>query len=392
MKRDPVTGRIYQESAIPTGEFGGRSVGTYGGVPARGMADGGEVVNPMTEEQRINSIAAETNNPENMQVAYDTRTDSQKALDYLMGKPGSTNPMMFTRTTPTGPIQPADFATRTGGHYVLNAATNTYTWIPDAGTADTGIAGLAALNNRGGDSPGRGESTLSEGQKAFFDTLDAAPKEIRDLAYQQSRKEDMSKLLGFVMNPLSSIFSALTAPTSNPNIPVEDRTGVPTAPFDMGAPNAGPPAPTMGDPNQGPQASDAQGTGGGFTDVGGLGAAAAADAAEGGYMAKGGLASLAGGGLGSLGGYSDGGQLLRGPGDGVSDSIPARIGRKQPARLADGEFVVPARIVSELGNGSTEAGARQLYKMLDRIQAGRKKTVGKNKTAVNSKSTRYLPA
>jgi hypothetical protein len=113
---------------------------------------------------------------------------------------------------------------------------------------------------------------------------------------------------------------------------------------------------------------------------------------DGSFYSKGGITALAGGGLGSLGGYSDGGQLLRGPGDGVSDSIPARIGRKQPARLADGEFVVPARIVSELGNGSTEAGARQLYKMLDRIQAGRKKTVGKNKTAVNSKSTRYLPA
>jgi hypothetical protein len=69
--------------------------------------------------------------------------------------------------------------------------------------------------------------------------------------------------------------------------------------------------------------------------------------------------SYAMGGLGNLGGYSDGGRLLKGPGDGVSDSIPATIGRKQqPARLADGEFVVPARIVSELGNGSTDAGAR----------------------------------
>jgi hypothetical protein len=108
--------------------------------------------------------------------------------------------------------------------------------------------------------------------------------------------------------------------------------------------------------------------------------------------AHGGIAALAYGGLGSLGGYSDGGRLLRGPGDGVSDSIPATIGKKRPARLADGEFVVPARIVSELGNGSTEAGARQLYAMMDRIQAGRKKTVGKNKTAVNSRSVRHLPA
>ena len=98
------------------------------------------------------------------------------------------------------------------------------------------------------------------------------------------------------------------------------------------------------------------------------------------------------GGLGSLGGYSDGGRLLRGPGDGVSDSIPATVGDRQPARLADGEFVVPARIVSELGNGSTEAGARALYKMMDRIQANRRKTTGKNNVAVNSKSHKYLPA
>lgn len=90
-----------------------------------------------------------------------------------------------------------------------------------------------------------------------------------------------------------------------------------------------------------------------------------------------------------LGGYSDGGQLLKGPGDGVSDSIPARIGQKQPARLADGEFVVPARIVSELGNGSTDAGARQLYKMMDRIQAKRRKTKA---VAANTKAYKDLPA
>ena len=101
---------------------------------------------------------------------------------------------------------------------------------------------------------------------------------------------------------------------------------------------------------------------------------------------------LAGGGLSNLGDYSDGGRLLRGPGDGVSDSIPAMIGGKQPARLADGEFVVPARIVSELGNGSTEAGARQLYAMMDRIQKARSKTVGKNKVAANTKAAKHLPA
>ena len=84
--------------------------------------------------------------------------------------------------------------------------------------------------------------------------------------------------------------------------------------------------------------------------------------------------------------------MLRGPGDGVSDGIPATIGNRQPARLADGEFVIPARIVSELGNGSTEAGAKRLYAMMDRVQKARRKTVGKGKVAVNSKADKHLPA
>lgn len=108
--------------------------------------------------------------------------------------------------------------------------------------------------------------------------------------------------------------------------------------------------------------------------------------------AHGGIAALAGGGQSHLGDYSDGGRLLRGPGDGVSDSIPASIGDKRPARLADGEFVVPARIVSELGNGSTEAGARKLYAMMDRVQKARGKTVGKDRVAVNSRAEKLLPA
>jgi hypothetical protein len=99
-----------------------------------------------------------------------------------------------------------------------------------------------------------------------------------------------------------------------------------------------------------------------------------------------------GGGIYNLGSYSDGGRLLKGPGDGVSDDIPAQIGARQPARLADGEFVVPARIVSELGNGSTDAGAKRLYAMMDRVQQGRKKSVGKDKVAVDSKAYKHLPA
>lgn len=98
---------------------------------------------------------------------------------------------------------------------------------------------------------------------------------------------------------------------------------------------------------------------------------------------------MAAGGLGSLGGYSDGGRMLKGPGDGMSDGIPATIGGKRPARLADGEFVVPADVVSHLGNGSTDAGARQLYKMMDRV---RQQRTGKKKQAPQVNPARAMPA
>jgi hypothetical protein len=135
-------------------------------------------------------------------------------------------------------------------------------------------------------------------------------------------------------------------------------------------------------------------TGGGLGGVGGSGTPGSNGPGDGtaADYARGGLAALARGGMSHLGDYSDGGRLLRGPGDGVSDSIPATIGNKRPARLADGEFVVPARIVSELGNGSTEAGARKLYAMMDRIQKGRKKSIGKGRVAVNSRADKNLPA
>jgi hypothetical protein len=92
---------------------------------------------------------------------------------------------------------------------------------------------------------------------------------------------------------------------------------------------------------------------------------------------------------GSIGGYSDGGRMLKGPGDGMSDSIPATIGRKQPARLADGEFVVPADVVSHLGNGSTDAGAKRLYSMMDKIRHAR---TGNKKQGKKIKPEKYMPA
>ena len=102
--------------------------------------------------------------------------------------------------------------------------------------------------------------------------------------------------------------------------------------------------------------------------------------------------NMAGGGLADLGDYADyagGGRMLKGPGDGMSDSIPATIAGKQPARLANDEFVVSADVVSHLGNGSSDAGAKQLYKMMDRVRAAR---TGKQAQAKQINPNKYMPA
>jgi hypothetical protein len=83
------------------------------------------------------------------------------------------------------------------------------------------------------------------------------------------------------------------------------------------------------------------------------------------------------------------GGYLDGPGDGMSDSIPATIEGKQPARLADGEFVVPADVVSHIGNGSTKAGAQRLYDMMAKVRKARTGTTKQGKQ-INPK--KYLPA
>jgi len=114
---------------------------------------------------------------------------------------------------------------------------------------------------------------------------------------------------------------------------------------------------------------------------------------DGGGEAAGGLMKsyAHGGNVANLGSYAAGGnpRLLKGPGDGMSDNIPATIGGKQPARLADGEFVVPADVVSHLGNGSTDAGAKHLYDMMDRV---RKARTGNKKQGKQIKPEKYLKA
>lgn len=101
------------------------------------------------------------------------------------------------------------------------------------------------------------------------------------------------------------------------------------------------------------------------------------------YSAAGGLASLAEGGKTSLPP-----RYLDGHTDGMADNVPAHIDRKRPAALSDGEFVIPADVVSHLGNGNSNAGAKRLYEMMDRIRSAR---TGNSKQGKQINPNRFLP-
>jgi len=232
--------------------------------------------------------------------------------------------------------------------------------------------------------PGKTPSnpSLTGGLLNFSGTQAPAPV---DIAVPTISNEQAAQMMADEINASLGMTPTAPAPAQTPDVVVGGPIagGVPTGTnIGMIDANIGIDPSGMGGMDPGLAAADAA-----------IDVSADAAAADGQY-ARGGLSSLAAfanGGY-NLGDYSDGGRLLRGPGDGVSDSIPASIADKRPARLADGEFVVPARIVSELGNGSTEAGARKLYAMMDRVQKNRAKTTGKGKVAVNSRSEKYLPA
>jgi len=257
------------------------------------------------------------------------------------------------------------------GKYVFDPATGQYTWVPATATTGTGMGmGLSTVtdnSNRGNGSENGsilGSNGNGYGQGFTGSTTNGSPS--TGLA---SGANSLAAMLGNM--GLTGISDAIAKQVS-PNYGNEGRNYSTPIGSDQSAAETG---------RLARQESNA---------VGGDGESGGRDFSHG--DSSGNSGGMATGGLSDLGGYSDGGRLLRGPGDGVSDSIPANIGGKRPARLADGEFVVPARIVSELGNGSTEAGARKLYAMLDRIQAGRKKSIGKGKVATNSRMDKNLPA
>lgn len=302
-----------------------------------------------------------------------------------------------------GTINPATIGMITGG-------------LQYARTGDLGkglMAGLGAYGGAGLTGSFMGAGAAGLGSAAVEQaTADAATQGLTGEAYNQAVQQQVADKMGGLSN-----WDKLTAGVSNPSTAVDAAGGysglakkglaataplvmdsLTRTPYQTGAQQNKSDA-DMGqrytfDPGYNNKTMERTGPAR-YTPVDAQAAKQTYGFADGGdiqYPAGESVIRMASGGASHLGDYSDGGRLLKGPGDGVSDSIPATIGNKRPARLADGEFVVPARIVSELGNGSTEAGARKLYAMLDRVQAARKKSIGKGKVAKNSRADKLLPA
>lgn len=348
---------------------------------------------------------------------YDTRTDSQKAQDYLLGKPGAVNPFLFyhsmaapeeiAKTTKDVSALDAQNAPKLNneGHSLsqeqIDAKNDPKAWgnLTDAQKAEFYANNPNMASFQQGFLGLWGKSPISSLQEYFSPgTLvrnqliaqGVDPSTGTHMSTSEQKKAALEAIKNPVMAPgdnglagLAEQYGMYGNERAGLSETPSERYSNPISGYSFG------PAPSEASlSNQSSETRSSLRSNEGYGDGGGE--------ANGGLMnshyAHGGIAALAGGGMYNLGSYSDGGRLLRGPGDGVSDDIPATIGHNQPARLADGEFVVPARIVSELGNGSTEAGARKLYAMMDRVQKARAKTVGKDKIAANSRADKYLPS
>jgi hypothetical protein len=206
---------------------------------------------------------------------------------------------------------------------------------------------------------GKGIDALAKGPnefnlKDFFKTSGKGPS-LYDDPYEYIKN-----------NKMAAASAALTGSTAKKDLPEEEEYDGPLSRFRFN--------PATYQPNYFAEGGIAMLTGGGYD----------RQVGEDPYPMR-----MASGGISDLGGYSDGGRMLQGPGDGMSDSIPASISGKRPARLADGEFVVPADVVSHLGNGSTDAGAKQLYSMMDKVRTAR---TGKKKQARAVTPQKYMPA
>lgn len=350
---------------------------------------------------------------------YSMLSDSEKAQLYLMGE--GPNPFTFYSQTPArvDPREKAAEATKEMATVVeqqqRGGARDMTSFEPGAGLAQFGGSGFTgATTNAFGDSgPTTGLASLANQGAAYLGNMGILsgfdPKTGAEYGLSKAIAQNVDPNYGHegrLANAAALSAAMQGVPAANPMGADPSQGGGRTSEGGGGYASGtvggyGPGSPAASAAASGTVGGYGPGTAGFGGGEGGGGGDGGGDARGGflnhgrfdqRYAYGGGITALADGGMYNLGSYSDGGRLLRGPGDGVSDDIPATIGEKQPARLADGEFVVPARIVSELGNGSTEAGARKLYAMMDRVQKARTKTVGKNKVAANTRAEKYLPA
>lgn len=433
-KTDPATGRSYQTEAVRADEWGGRPAINWGGVPptaygANGglmhqYADGGttadEIKKGVPVWGGVGDIEPRIGIPENQMGS-----DSERAQRYLMGE--GSNPFLFYHKASTvNPVEKAAEATKEIAKIMENQ---------HPGGSGSGLS----FEQRQEKNDPKAWANLTDQEKAasYLDNPNMLKVQETALKYwpfkdtaEYQRQQDILESAKTAIatrdalnlssagganldaNKLPTVRQNPFAPVVNPDLTTDFgsqqepgwTSGVTPAEQDRADAATRADAQTVSrwssDVSGGGRGSDRTESGGyrnSLTEHQDNGDHTGSMAANGGLMDSryaygGGIAALSGGGMYNLGSYSDGGRLLRGPGDGVSDDIPATIGQNQPARLADGEFVVPARIVSELGNGSTEAGARKLYAMMDRVQKSRSKTVGKDKVAANSRADKYLPA
>jgi len=380
-KVDPATGQSYAYKTYTGDEIKDSPPVRFGNANGGLMQhydEGGSVPRDFLKEPvRFGNVtqAVDVNGNPILPTTNETRSDSERAQDYLMGK--GPNPFLFYHAPPApSSVAKAAEATKTlqeeikedqkrygGGDPADRAAamgSSVSNYAPDVNSYSNGLV-HALLNPVANNAP-------------IVDTTGYG-------SVAEAEAGQRAKVLNAINNTDFSGMdrgSVSNAPSTPATKEVQDRINN----TDFSGMDRGSFGPDTGRDPSGEAHDSHDGTG---------------SFARGGYLNQryadgGGIAALADGGMYNLGSYSDGGRLLRGPGDGVSDDIPATIGEKQPARLADGEFVVPARIVSELGNGSTEAGARKLYAMMDRVQKSRSKTTGKDKVAANSRADKYLPA
>jgi len=341
-----------------------------------GFASGG----PVEAMSDANSIGMNTGYPQaDVEVgAYATPYQQPISRNVVTGPQGAGIDPYTGQQQRIAPAPQAQFADGGEVGYAYDPVTQMYTKKGGEGaTMVSPIGGISGASAGGGDSyspSGPPPTTTPE----EFAAQSARNQQINDVLTSLAK----NSLTSMVFSGLNTLFG------SQPPANVESRGT--SLGGGLGSPAAqGQTSSQSGEGNPGEQPGQTSSD----TGVGNPGESAANEARGGlNFNGKYYPPEYAQGGISNLGDYSDGGRLLRGPGDGISDSIPATIGKKRPARLADGEFVVPARIVSELGNGSTEAGARKLYAMMDRVQKSRGKTVGKGKIATNSRAEKYLPA